>query len=104
MTADATGPVPDDVIDAVADAVFDDGLAATWMECFAAARAVLSVPAVAAVFARDTQVREIVERCLVQARGRVGEHADHEPTWSFWRGRCSALAELAAFYAEDGAR
>lgn len=54
------GPVPDDVREAIAAALCkamggDDPYLGAWVD------AVLSVPAVAAVFARDTQVREIVE-------------------------------------------
>ena len=102
VTAGATGPVPDDVIDAVKSAIrqadYECEMAESvqmpfgdWTEhqARAAIDAYLSVPAVAAVFARDTQVR------AAWAAWNVN-----------WRSDSNALLAdtIAALYAEDGAR
>lgn len=108
MTADTTGPVPDDVIDAVAQVIHaNDGTLRS------IARDVLSVPAVAAVFARDTKVRELAADVTWLARLARGsswpldmaehvERAADRVVREF--GTDADRAALAAIYPEDGAR
>lgn len=98
MTAGATGPVPDDVIDAAAEAYHNAWRRSDWSVAAETTKetyrttmaAALSVPAVAAVFARDTQAREIV------AESELGKNADLNHSLT--------LAKLRRLYAEDGAR
>jgi hypothetical protein len=91
MTASEVGPVPDDVIEEVAMAIANDSDWSRRSESYRdsyrqQARAALSVPSVAEVFARDAKVRELIGN---------------------WRQGWTALKlvrAIAALCSEDGAR
>ena len=62
MTASEVGAVPDDVIEAARNAAYGATWGVPMSQIDLAIKAVLSVPALAEVTARDAKVREIVGR------------------------------------------
>ncbi len=93
---------PDEMVEAVAQAIWEhDGPFLLWRQLTEPvkemsrerARAVLSVPALAEVIARDAKVREIVE-----TSPRSGPN-DYE-----YDAELTAFEAIAALYSEDGTR